>query len=151
MIVMSAISKSSLYEFLWPVRVYYEDTDSGGVVYYANYLKFFERARTECLRQWGFEQDVLRDEAGILFAVSHLTVSYNRPAVFNDELEIKTRIIKLGKASILFDQEIVRLNDGQHLCSAQVKIACLNAEKFAAQAIPESIIKIIKSKIIQVG
>ena len=141
-------SKATQYEFLWPIRVYYEDTDSGGVVYYANYLKFFERARTECLRQWGYEQDVLRDEEGILFAVSNLTITYNKPAVFNDELGIKTSIMKLGKASILFNQELFRHNDGEHLCSAQVRIACLNAEQFAAQAIPEKIIKKIKNIII---
>ena len=144
MIHMEDISTASQYEFSWPVRVYYEDTDSGGVVYYANYLKFFERARTECLRRWGYEQDILREESGILFAVSNLTISYDKPAVFNDELEIKTSILKLGRASILFDQEIVRSDNGEHLCKAQVKIACLNAERFSAQAIPEEIINKIK-------
>ena len=145
---MTINSNTTQYESLWPIRVYYEDTDSGGVVYYANYLKFFERARTECLRQWGYEQDVLRDEEGILFAVSNLTISYNKPAVFNDELVIKTSIIKLGKASIFFNQDILRTKSGEHLCSAQVRIACLNAEQFSAQAIPEKIIKKIKSFII---
>jgi len=135
------------YEFLWPVRVYYEDTDSGGVVYYANYLKFLERARTECLRQWGFEQDTLRDERGIIFAVSVLAISYHRPAVFNDELEIKTGIVKLGKASISFTQDIYRKNNAGPLCSAQVRIACLNAESFSPQAIPGDIYKKIKNTI----
>lgn len=142
---MEDISTASQYEFLWPVRVYYEDTDSGGVVYYANYLKFFERARTECLRQWGYEQDVLREDTGILFAVSNLTISYDKPAVFNDELEIITSILKLGKASILFKQKISRKKDGEKLCAAQVRIACLNADSFSARAIPSDIIKKIKS------
>lgn len=144
---MSDPISASRFEFSWPVRVYYEDTDSGGVVYYANYLKFFERARTECLRQWGFEQDVLRDEENILFAVSELKVSYVKPAVFNDELEVITSIAKLGKASLLFDQSVFRKEDREKLCVAQVRIACLNAERFCAQAIPQGIIKIIKGKI----
>ncbi|MEJ1469461.1 MAG: YbgC/FadM family acyl-CoA thioesterase, partial [Candidatus Sedimenticola sp. (ex Thyasira tokunagai)] len=75
-----------MMEFIWPVRVYYEDTDSGGVVYYANYLKFMERARTEWLRQLGFEQDELLEKEGILFAVRRVAVDYLRPARFNDEL-----------------------------------------------------------------
>ena len=79
-------NESPQYEFFWPIRVYYEDTDSCGVVYYANYLKFMERARTECLRQWGYVQDVLREELNILFAVSKLVISYDKPAIFNDEL-----------------------------------------------------------------
>lgn len=133
------------YEFLWPVRVYYEDTDSGGVVYYANYLKFMERARTECLRAWGFEQDQLKNKFNVLFAVRELTISYDKPAVFNDELEVKTSINKLGAASISFIQDIYRKKDNFQLCSANVKIACLDAEKFSAQAIPNNIITRIKS------
>ena len=73
-------------EFLWPIRVYYEDTDSGGVVYYANYLKFMERARTEMLRSLGFEQDQLIEDLGIIFVVHSLSVQYKKPAIFNDEL-----------------------------------------------------------------
>lgn len=133
------------YEFLWPVRVYYEDTDSGGVVYYANYLKFIERARTECLRRWGYEQDQLRDELGIIFAVSDLAISYDKPAVFNDELEVRTSIVKLGKASIAFNQDVVRKNNSESLCAAKIKIACLNAESFRVQAIPDEIYKKIKT------
>lgn len=138
-------SEASQYEFLWPIRVYYEDTDAGGVVYYANYLKFMERARTECLRQWGYEQDVLREELNILFAVSNLVISYDKPAVFNEELEIKTSVAKLGKASISFDQSIYRNGNKDRLCAAQIRIACLNATDFTAQAIPDRIIKNIKN------
>ena len=78
--------------FVWPVRVYYEDTDSGGVVYYANYLKFMERARTEWLRARGFEQDVLLGEHRLMFAVRSLSVDYHRPARFNDLLAVLSRL-----------------------------------------------------------
>ena len=142
---MTNCSNENDYEFLWPIRVYYEDTDSGGVVYYANYLKFIERARTECLRQWGYEQDVLRDKLGIQFAVSDLVVSYKKPAVFNDELEVRTSVEKLGKASITFKQDIYQRNNEIPLCKAEVKIACLNAESFKAQAIPSDVYKKIKT------
>jgi acyl-CoA thioester hydrolase len=74
--------------FHWPVRVYYEDTDAAGVVYYANYLKFFERARTEWLRARGFEQDRMRVDHGVVFVVSKLQVEYQRPAKFNDALRV---------------------------------------------------------------
>ena len=81
---------SALPGFQWPVRVYYEDTDSGGVVYYANYLRFMERARTEWMRELGFEQDVLIREEGVIFAVRSAKVDYLRPALFNDELNVVT-------------------------------------------------------------
>ena len=144
---MSQNNPENHFEFIWRLRVYYEDTDSGGVVYYANYLKFMERARTECLRGWGFEQNKLRDESGIIFAVSDLTISYDKPAVFNDELEVKTSISKLGKASIVFKQDITRFIDGERLCTAQVKIACLNDRKFSVQAMPENIFNKIKQNL----
>ena len=72
--------------FVWPVRVYWEDTDAGGVVYYANYLKFMERARSEWLRVLGFEQDVLRDDAGVVFVVRRVEIDYLSPARFNDQI-----------------------------------------------------------------
>ncbi|HEB82836.1 MAG TPA: tol-pal system-associated acyl-CoA thioesterase [Gammaproteobacteria bacterium] len=125
-------------EFNWPVRVYYEDTDSGGVVYYANYLKFMERARTELLRHLGFEQDQLQQERGILFAVHSASVKYKKPARFNDELTVVTSIPALGKASITFQQNVVK--DDVVLVQGQIKIACLNAEKFAPQTIPAGIL-----------
>lgn len=132
-------------EFLWPVRVYYEDTDSGGVVYYANYLKFMERARTEMLRSLGYEQDQLIIEQGVVFAVHSLSVQYKKPAVFNDELIVKTTIINCRRASIDFAQSVVRASDDCLLCAAEIKIASLNAEKFTSMVMP----KIIWSKIKQ--
>ena len=131
-------------EFLWPIRVYYEDTDSGGVVYYANYLKFMERARTEMLRSLGFEQDQLIEEQGVIFAVHSLSVQYKKPAVFNDELIVKTKISDCGRASFDFSQSVVRVTDEAVLCLAEIKVACLNAEKFTPKVIPENMLSKIK-------
>jgi acyl-CoA thioester hydrolase len=140
-------------EFSWPVRVYYEDTDSGGVVYYANYLKFMERARTELLRDLGYEQDRLQQELGIIFAVRSASIQYKKPARFNDELNVITSIASLGKASIHFRQSI-NLAASYHadaatglLADAEIKIACLNAEQFTPQAIPATIIEKINQEL----
>ncbi len=129
--------------FNWPVRVYYEDTDSGGVVYYANYLKFMERARTEFLRQHGFEQDQLIDKQNIIFAVRSVQCDYKSPARFNDELFVSAKIIELKKASMLFEQKIVRTcYPDQILCQGQIRIACLHADSFKPCAIPNSIMEV---------
>ncbi len=132
-------------EFSWPIRVYYEDTDSGGVVYYANYLKFMERARTELLRSIGYQQEQLQQELGIIFAVRSANIQYKKPARFNDELNVVTSISSLGKASIHFKQSVF-LQSSHHvdsgaglLTDAEIKVACLDAEKFLPQAIPASI------------
>ena len=147
---------TKLKEFSWPVRVYYEDTDSGGVVYYANYLKFMERARTELLRSLGYQQDRIQQELGILFAVVSANIQYKKPARFNDELNVITSITSLGKASISFKQSVclqpTHHTDGADekisglLSEADIKIACLNAKKFTAQSIPASIIKKINQE-----
>ena len=131
-------------EFLWPVRVYYEDTDSGGVVYYSNYLKFMERARTEMLRSYGFEQDQLIRDQGVIFAVHSLSVKYKKPAVFNDELLVKTKISHCAKASMDFSHSIIRASDKTLLCEAEVKVACINAEKFTPMVIPKVMMLKIK-------
>ena len=150
---MSATKITQYKEFSWPLRVYYEDTDSGGVVYYANYLKFMERARTELLRSIGYQQDQLQQEQGIIFAVHSASIQYKKPARFNDELNVITSISSLGKASIHFKQSIYLLasNHGdsrQGLClaAADIKIACLNAERFTPQIMPASIIKTINKE-----
>jgi len=130
-------------EFIWPVRVYYEDTDSGGVVYYANYLKFMERARTEWLRALGFEQDDLLNELGILFAVRRAEIDYLRPARFNDALHVTASIKNKGKASLLFQHEIRAAGDGQLLCRGQIRVACLDAAGFRPTSIPEQILTVI--------
>ena len=130
-------------EFSWPVRVYYEDTDAGGVVYYANYLKFLERARTEYLRALGFEQDQLKLEYGIIFAVHSLSIRYQKPALFNDALTVTAEIIDTGKARLTFKQMITRDKDKTSICSAEVTIACLNAEKFFPARIPALIQEVL--------
>ncbi len=138
------MSSRSVNEFLWPVRVYYEDTDSGGVVYYANYLKYMERARTEYLRHFGFEQDELIREQGVIFAVRSIQADYLLPARFNDQLQVGVKIAKLGRASLSFEQEIIRDTDGALLCKGLVKVASLDARGFRTCAIPEQIINSIK-------
>jgi acyl-CoA thioester hydrolase len=132
--------------FCWPVRVYYEDTDGGGVVYHANYLKFMERARTEWLRHLGFEQTELRQRLGVLFVVRGLSMHYRRPANFNDELVVETRLRRIGRSLLEFEQIILR-NDGQeteHLTEAVVEVVCVEAGQFKPAAIPQSIRNVIK-------
>lgn len=94
--------------FCWPVRVYWEDTDAGGVVYYANYLKFFERARTEWLRRLGLEQHALRESTGGVFVVSEAAIKYHRSARLDDALTINLRLQQAGKASVVFVQQAWR-------------------------------------------
>ncbi len=130
-------------EFTWPVRVYYEDTDAGGVVYYANYLKFLERARTGYLRDLGFEQDQLKQEHGIIFAVHNLAIQYRKPAVFNDALTVTAAIIDRGRARLTFQQMITKDKDNSVICSAEVSIACLNAQKFTPARIPDHILEVL--------
>lgn len=124
-------------EFSWPVRVYYEDTDAGGVVYHSNYLNFMERARTEWLRALGFEQTELKDNHGIIIVVHSLSIGFKKPAYFNDMLEIHCDIVKIGHGSIELAQTITR--DGQVLIQAQVKAAFVNASNFKPVGIPASI------------
>lgn len=128
-------------EIRWPVRVYYEDTDSGGIVYHANYLKFMERARTEWLRELGFEQDQLRQELRVLFAVRSLEVDYLKPALFNDQLEVVTEVARPRHASLLFNQDVVRLSATgvETLVRARVKVACIGADDKRPVALPDAI------------
>lgn len=129
---------------VWPIRVYYEDTDAGGVVYYANYLKFLERARTEWLRELGFEQDALMNQ-GIIFAVRKVCIDYLMPARFNQLLEVQTMVTSLGTASLEVQQQLF---SGQSLLAeAQIKLACLDAASFRPRKLPELIIQSIKGSI----
>jgi|TARA_B100000929_G_scaffold208828_1_gene166432 acyl-CoA thioester hydrolase len=123
------------------VRVYYEDTDSGGVVYYANYLKFIERGRSEYLRQLGFEQDDLVADKGIIFAVKSLSADYLSPAKFNEKLQVKTYALKTNKASIVFLHKIVNSEQNKVLFKAQVLVACLSAKNFKPCALPLEILE----------
>ena len=128
--------------FSIPVRVYYEDTDAGGVVYYANYLKFMERARTEWLRSLGFEQDELSRTEGVLFAVRAAQVEYLKPARFNDTLEVTVDLARRGAASLSFNHHVRR--DAETLCSGEIRIACLDVTTFAPTAIPPRMVLAIK-------
>lgn len=133
-------------EYFWPVRVYYEDTDAGGVVYYANYLKFLERGRTECLRALGFEQDVLRDEYGILFVVAGVDIQYRRAAKFNDELHVSVMVTESGKSKLVFAQRVHRnAPDGELLVTATVRVACVQADTFRPCAMPDALYKELHS------
>ena len=125
--------------YRWPVRVYYEDTDAAGVVYYANYLKFLERARTEWLRAAGFEQTALRDRHGVVFVVRALAIEYVAPAQFNDALEVEVAVSG-ARASVLDLAQSV-LRDGQTLVTASVKIACVNTRSFKPVRIPKQILE----------
>lgn len=127
--------------FNWPVRVYWEDTDAGGVVYYANYLKFLERARSEWLRASGFEQDVLRDEAGVVFVVRRVEVDYLSPARFNDQIDVSVTLLELGRASLVLRQSLSR--GDVRLVEAQVTLACVDATRFKPVKIPAPILQVL--------
>lgn len=131
-------------EFAWPVRVYYEDTDAGGVVYHANYLKFMERARTEWLRALGFEQDALREEYGIVFAVRRCCLDMRRPARFNDALRVTCRLHSLRRASLEFHQAVER--NGEALATGEVGIACVEVARQAPAAIPSPVLDALRGQ-----
>jgi acyl-CoA thioester hydrolase len=118
-----------------PVRIYYEDTDAGGVVYYANYLKYLERGRTEFIRALGVEQRVLAAETGLAFAVRSLSAEYLKPAVLDDELVVETTVEELGRAQVTFMQSILRAHET--LLTAKVRVACLDLAKGRAAAMPK--------------
>ena len=136
--VTCKISEST--EFTWKVRVYYEDTDLGGVVYHANYLRFMERARTEWLRALGFEQDVLKEQHRVLFVVVDADVHFRRPACFNDELSVSAAVKKRTAASLVFHQE-VRSASGEVLCTGEMRVACIDADTFKPRPLPGEILK----------
>jgi len=126
-------------EFAWPIRVYYEDTDAGGVVFYANYLRYLERARSEWLRSLGFEQDALMQDPGILFAVRRVEVDYERPARFNEQLNVLSTVRGCRGASLDFAQRVERVSDGAVLCRAVVRVACIDAQNMRPARIPAAI------------
>ena len=118
----------------FPIRVYYEDTDSGGIVYYANYLKFLERARTEWLRELGIEQDELLEQ-NIGFVVKRVEMDNDSPARFNQLLSVRSEIVELKRVSLVFQQRIVDQNN-KSLVRARVKVACVNLQHMKPVAIP---------------
>jgi acyl-CoA thioester hydrolase len=124
-----------------PVRIYYEDTDAGGVVYYANYLKFFERGRTEFLREFDIQQDTLLQK-NIAFMVKKVDMDCIKSARFNQLISVKTDLLSHRKASLVFKQKVFDEN-GELLCQADTLIACVNLQKMKATAIPTEIIEVI--------
>ena len=136
----SAVGPGRRAIFTWGVRVYYEDTDLGGVVYHANYLRFMELARTEWLRALGFEQHHLRAEHGVQFVVVAAQVEFQRPARFNDELQVSVAIKDRGRASLVFSQAVQRAVDDALICSGEIRAACVDAATFKPRALPKSIL-----------
>ena len=126
-------------EFKWQVRVYYEDTDAGGVVFYANYLRFMERARTEWLRNVGFEHEQLINEHGLIFAVKSVSIDYKKPGRLDDLLTVTSSLLKYRGASITFQQSIKNEKD-ELLTQAEIKVACLNASTLKASPMPEELL-----------
>lgn len=118
-----------------PVRVYYEDTDAGGVVYHTGYIRYFERARTEWLRSLGYSQKQLAEEAGVLFTVVELTVRYLKPARLDDMLEVLAQVGERGRASLDFVQEI-RDASGELLADGQVRVACVDQRSLRPRRLP---------------
>jgi len=133
----------SKQRFVWPVRVYYEDTDSAGVVYYANYLRYFERARTEWLRALSFEQTELATRHGVVFVVRSITVDYLLPARFNDALDISVELADVGASQIAMQQRVVRGNDT--LVEAVVRVVCVNIAAMKPVRIPKPLLEKIRT------
>ena len=137
--------------FEWPIRVYWEDTDAGGIVFYANYLKFFERSRTEWLRSLGIEQQSLKDSTGCLFVVTEATLRYHRPARLDDELIVTTSMHETGRASMTVKQQALLKTEQSDvrlaalLCEATVRIGWVDGAGLQPKRIPSSILDRLKN------
>lgn len=129
--------------FRWPLRIYYEDTDTGGVVYYANYLRFFERARTEWLRSAGVGQQLMTEQENVMFMVKSTVIDYHSPAKLDDRLEVSVRLEKLGRASVNFVQQAWRTGGASPglLCSGRIRIACVHVQSLRPAPIPAAILE----------
>lgn len=124
--------------FVWPLRVYWEDTDASGVVYHANYLRWFERARTEWLRARGYDQERLRTEVGIAFTVASLEIVYRRPARLDDQVEVVTEVSEIKNVTLTLSQTLRPVASRENmLAKATVKVACVDAQTFAPKRIPQ--------------
>jgi acyl-CoA thioester hydrolase len=127
--------------FDWPVRVYWEDTDAGGVVYHASYLRFLERARTEWLRGLGVDQMAFKQTTGLAFMVHRMEIDFLKPALLDDELTVTVEVKEKRPASILFAQTISRAADGTRLIEAQVRAACVDLKRMRPALIPAGLIR----------
>jgi acyl-CoA thioester hydrolase len=136
-------------EFSWSVRVYYEDTDAGGIVFYANYLKFFERARTECLRALGINQLQMTEKYRTIFVVKATSVEYHAPARLDDELRVTVLVKEKSRASITFLQEAWCVD--RLLSRAEVKVCCVDLDAWKAVAIPPEVLKLVTMFSLEAG
>lgn len=123
--------------FCWPITIYYEDTDIGGLVYHANYLKYFERARTEQFRSYGVKQQQLLQQQ-VAFVVRHMDIDFIKGATLDDKLTVETTVIELKRATLSLIQQLVD-DEGNVFCRARVKLACINPNKMKPIAIPTTI------------
>ena len=137
--IIAAVPDADFRPFRFQLRVYWEDTDAGGVVFYANYLKFFERARTEWLRALGVEQSALRRDEGAIFVVGETRVRYLLPAHLDDRLSLSVEVAELGRASLLVDQRCWR--GDTLLAEGSIRIGCVDAGTFRPRRIPNSILE----------
>ncbi|MFZ1535840.1 MAG: tol-pal system-associated acyl-CoA thioesterase [Chromatiaceae bacterium] len=126
--------------FVWRVRVYYEDTDAGGVVYHASYLRFMERARTEWLREIGLEQETLRSRLNLGFIVRAASLDFRLGARLDDQLAVSVTIARRGGASLDFDQEVRRVVDGALCCRGLIKIACVASDSLRPKSLPKQLL-----------
>ncbi len=131
--------------FEFPIRVYWEDTDAGGIVFYANYLKFFERARTEWLRSLGLSQQALRETTGGMFVVTDTAVRYLKPAVLDDLLQVSARIEAWGRASLTITQEARCARDGHLLAAGTIRIGWVHAASLTPARIPDNVLQALKA------
>ena len=125
-------------QFSWPVRVYYEDTDAGGIVYYGNYLKFMERARTEWLRSCGIDVARLAATDRLMFTVRAITLDFLKPARLSDNLDVSVTVGRMRKVSVELEQAVVRAGDV--LCTGQVWLACVDVDTLKPKAMPKTIV-----------
>jgi acyl-CoA thioester hydrolase len=138
------VSDAQTPTFRWPIRVYYEDTDAAGIVYYANFLKFFERCRTEWLRALGIEQQRLKENEGLQFVVVDASIEYRRPARLDDELSISARIAEAARTYVVFEQQAMRADE--LLAVARVKVASVDAEKLTPTRLPAQFVNRIQAE-----
>jgi len=125
--------------FAWPIRVYYQHTDAGGVVFHANYLSFMECARTELLQSLGFDLGELARRDRVLFVVHSAQIAYHKPALLNESLTVTAQVKRVGRARLEFDQAVMR--GEEVLASAELSLACVSAKSYRPVAVPEAIRK----------
>ena len=125
-------------QFSWPVRVYYEDTDAGGIVYYGNYLKFMERARTEWLRSFGIDVAELADTDRLMFTVRAIALDFLKPARLSDNLDVSVAVGRMRKVSVEVEQAIVRAEEV--LCTGRVRLACVDVDTLKPKAMPITLV-----------